>query len=128
MIGTKLGRYPGLSIACLIHCTLFGWWRYNCVRPRSRSSSVAASEYDSDTFWFIQAIDTWCELLVLCCISSAARRAKASARSFPVLPSGDEAPQLNGTDDVGKTKPGYKTEVNMKIRCKASERTRKTTK
>jgi hypothetical protein len=86
MIGTKLGRYPGLSIACLIHCTHFGWWRYNCVLPRSRSSSVAASEYDSETFWFIQAIDTWCELLVLWCISSAARPARASARSFPVLP------------------------------------------
>jgi hypothetical protein len=33
MIGTKLERYPGLSIACLIHCTLFGWSRYNCVHP-----------------------------------------------------------------------------------------------
>jgi hypothetical protein len=54
--------------------------------PRSRSSRVAASEYDSETFWFIQAIDTWCELLVLCCISSAARPARASACSFPVLP------------------------------------------
>jgi hypothetical protein len=54
--------------------------------PRSRSSSVATSEYDSETFWFIQAIDTWCEQLVLYCISSVAWPARVSAQSFPILP------------------------------------------
>jgi hypothetical protein len=54
--------------------------------PRSCSSSIGASEYDSEIFWVIQAIDTWDELLVLCCISAAARLARVSARSFPVLP------------------------------------------